>query len=101
MQNQFGTSPADLVAAIGPSIGGCCYQVGDEVASQFETWLPEMGQGCRLLDLRRVNALQLAGAGVQDVWVASDCTFCKPGYWSFRRDREGAGRMLSFIGASK
>src|SRR5713226_5378466 len=41
MHMQFGTDPADLLAAIGPSIGGCCYEVGTEVATQFLSQFPE------------------------------------------------------------
>jgi copper oxidase (laccase) domain-containing protein len=41
MQMDFGTEPADLIAAIGPGIGGCCYPVGSEVAKEFESQFPE------------------------------------------------------------
>jgi YfiH family protein len=41
MQMQFKSNPADLLAAIGPSIGGCCYEVGTEVATQFLSQFPE------------------------------------------------------------
>lgn len=41
MQMEFGTRPADLIAAIGPGIGGCCYEVGSEVAREFDSQFPE------------------------------------------------------------
>jgi len=102
------TRPADLRAAIGPSIGPCCYQVGPEVARQFETWLSETGQTAAskeapaFLDLPGINETQLRRAGVSDIWKSGECTFCTGGkFFSFRREREQAGRMLSFIGWQK
>jgi YfiH family protein len=100
MSAQFGTRAEDVAAAIGPSIGGCCYEVGSEVARQFGTWVPTLKQaeGPVKLDLRAINELQLRQAGVEDVWISGDCTFCSSEYYSFRREREEAGRMVSFIG---
>ena len=44
MQMEFGTRPQDVVAALGPSIGRCCYEVGDEVAREFQAQFPEARQ---------------------------------------------------------
>ncbi len=41
MRAEFGTDPADVVAALGPGIGRCCYEVGSEVAQQFEAKFPD------------------------------------------------------------
>jgi polyphenol oxidase len=41
MQMDYGTQPADVIAAIGPAIGGCCYEVGSEVAREFASQFPE------------------------------------------------------------
>lgn len=100
MKSRFGTRPEHVVAAIGPSIGGCCYEVGPVVARQFGTWVPNMEQVDEpaLLDLKTVNQLQLASLGVRDVWVSQDCTFCGSDFFSFRREKEQAGRMISYIG---
>jgi YfiH family protein len=100
MSVQFGTRAEDITAAIGPSIGGCCYEVGSEVARQFGRWLPNLRQseGPVKLNLRAINELQLRQAGVEDIWSSGDCTFCSPEYYSFRREREEAGRMISYIG---
>jgi polyphenol oxidase len=98
---RFGSRAEDLHAAVGPSIGPCCYEVGVEVARQFDTPEPERGtaQGPRKIDLPGINEIQLRDAGVTDVWVAHECTFCESAkYYSFRREKEHAGRMMSFVG---
>jgi polyphenol oxidase len=41
MQMEFGTRPEDVVAALGPGIGRCCYEVGEEVAREFAAQFPE------------------------------------------------------------
>jgi copper oxidase (laccase) domain-containing protein len=96
MGEEFGTRPDDIYAAIGPSIGPCCYEVGEEVAAKFG--IP--GSGHVHLDLRAINAGQLTDAGVpaRNVSTSPACTKCESDlYHSFRRDREAAGRMISWI----
>lgn len=98
---RYGAHAQDLHAAIGPAIGACCYEVSPEVARQFGTWIPEYADAVlpRRIDLARVNAIQLSRAGVTNIWTAGECTFCNPDrYFSFRREKEQAGRMTSFIG---
>jgi len=69
--------------------------VGPEVALRF---------GIRVsvpvhLDLPTINEMQLRAAGVSDIWKSGECTFCSVDrFYSFRRERERAGRMLSFVG---
>ncbi len=107
MQMRFGTKPVDLLAAIGPSIGGCCYEVGTEVASEFRSqfpnaseWFDELRTGDEpnplqwlnmappghqpppknvLLDLRKANRAQLLEAGLrsQNIMVSDWCTACR------------------------
>ena len=103
MSSTFGSHPGEIIAAIGPSIGPCCYQVSPEVAHRFGTWVPEWEQfsGPGNIDLDRVNRIQLERAGVQNIWSAGVCTQCDHRFWSFRRQKENAGRMLSFIGIAK
>ena len=94
MRREFGTSPGHVIAAIGPGIGACCYQVGEEVARRFG--LTQAGP----VDLAAENLRQLTGHGVprSSIRVAGICTFCNPAqFYSFRRDRESAGRMISYI----
>lgn len=98
---RWNSRPENLRAAIGPSIGGCCYEVGAEVAHRFETWRPELkhASGPVHLDLPAINEAQLRATGVRNIWRSGECTFCVPGrFYSYRRERERAGRMVSFIG---
>jgi polyphenol oxidase len=93
MQDRFGTDVRDLLAAIGPGIGECCYRVGEDVRRQFGL----NGAGC--VDLAGENQRQLIEAGVADsqIDVLRICTFCDARFYSWRRDKERAGRMISFI----
>ncbi len=98
---RWNTGPENLRAAIGPSIGGCCYEVGADVARRFEKWQPGLGaaDGPVRLDLRAINETQLRAVGVRNIWKSTECTFCLSGkFYSFRRERDQAGRMISFIG---
>jgi len=119
MQMEFGSEPKDLLAAIGPTIGGCCYEVGTEVAADFSAkfsnaseffdelrtgdepnplqWLNMMPPGHQpppkkvLLDLKKANRLQLIEAGVREsnIFVSELCTSCDVGRL-FSYRKEGA-----------
>lgn len=94
MRENYKTNPREVVAAIGPGIGGCCYEVGDEVAREFGF------PGRTHLDLLIENRKQLVDCGVpaKNVEALNVCTFCDAErFFSFRRERENAGRMTSFI----
>jgi purine-nucleoside/S-methyl-5'-thioadenosine phosphorylase / adenosine deaminase len=87
--SRFDTPPA---AAVGPGIGGCCYEVGPEVAERFAD-VPAALDG-RMLDLRGVIGAQLEAAGVGEVEHIDRCTSCEPDlYFSHRRDRGLTGRQ--------
>jgi YfiH family protein len=97
---RWNTRPGNVRAAIGPSIGVCCYEVGADVAKQFERWTPVSEN--RHLDLPAINEIQLRAEGVADIWISGECTFCMAErFFSFRREREQARRMMSFIGLQK
>ena len=96
---------ARLEAAIGPAIGGCCYEVGDEVYDAFRSAYGPLTAaawsrpGAKWhLDLRLAVRLLLAQAGVEHVETLGPCTRCDIRYHSYRRDGAGAGRQLSFVG---
>jgi purine-nucleoside/S-methyl-5'-thioadenosine phosphorylase / adenosine deaminase len=81
---------------VGPGIGGCCYEVGDEVREAFGD-IEGAVQG-RMLDLRAVIAAKLAAAGVTEVQHVDECTSCSPElYFSHRRDLGVTGRQAGII----
>ena len=95
----------DLIAALGPAIGPCCYEVGEEVRAALGAGAaPAFRPGPRgrpHLDLRAANRLQLLEAGLRadNVHAIEECTACRPDrYHSHRRDGSAAGRMISYIG---
>jgi purine-nucleoside/S-methyl-5'-thioadenosine phosphorylase / adenosine deaminase len=99
---------SDVVAAIGPSIGPCCYRVGAELVDAFRdagwpketaTWFEQRADGW-YLDLWRANLDQLVQQGVSRdaVHVAGLCTACHPDwFFSYRREGAGTGRMAAYI----
>jgi polyphenol oxidase len=80
-------------AAVGPGIGPCCYEVGEEVLESFA----DLGEGVatgRMLDLPEVARRLLAAAGVQRVESAGLCTSCEADlFFSRRRDQGRTGRQ--------
>lgn len=106
MRMRFGSNPPDIVAALGPAVGGCCYEVGTELVTKFtsqfadaEEWFDELRTGDEpnplqwlnmmppghqpppknvRLDLRKVNRAQLLEAGLSDenIFVSDLCTAC-------------------------
>jgi polyphenol oxidase len=80
-------------AAIGPGIGPCCYEVGEEVLGAFSGLGDSVTEG-RMLDLPEVARQLLARAGVQRVESAGLCTSCEEElFFSHRRDRGRTGRQ--------
>lgn len=107
MGEAFGTKTSKLLAAIGPSIGACCYEVDDFVrdqASGYEEFFAFKGGGKYLLDLWGMNVKQLFEAGVpkENIMVAGVCTndnyqlFC-----SYRAEQGKTGRMGVCLSARK
>ncbi len=114
MQEVFGTRGEDCVAAVGPSISACCYEVGDEVREAFErrsdgAGLVSRHDGEWRLDLWEANRRQLVGAGIPEmaVTVMRECTACsrdaagRRRYFSHRAEKGKTGRMLGVIGVRR
>jgi polyphenol oxidase len=79
-------------AAIGPGIGPCCYEVGEEVLSAFAD-LDDVARG-RMLDLTAVATALLERAGVDAIEPSGLCTSCnRELFYSYRRDGERTGRQ--------
>jgi polyphenol oxidase len=83
-------------AAIGPGIGPCCYEVGEEVLAEFAD-LDGVADG-RMLDLPAVARALLERAGVESIESAEICTSDNPGlFYSHRRDGERTGRQAGLV----
>ncbi|MGH7374701.1 MAG: peptidoglycan editing factor PgeF [Candidatus Rokuibacteriota bacterium] len=102
---EAGSAAADLVVAIGPSIGPCCYEVDAPVIARleaafsgaWEAWATPKGPGKWMLDLWGANRDQLIAAGVRPerIDLLRLCTGCRPDLlFSYRRER-GAGRLVA------
>jgi purine-nucleoside/S-methyl-5'-thioadenosine phosphorylase / adenosine deaminase len=91
MYAEYGSTPGDIRAGIGPGICGRCYEVGAEVASQFEARFIKQGEGDRfLLDLAAANRAQLEESGVGEVHVMGLCTKETQYLPSHRRNPDGS-----------
>jgi len=120
MRMRFGSKPGDLLAAVGPSIGGCCYEVGTELVTKFtsqfagaEDWFDELRTGDEpnplqwlnmmppghqpppknvRLDLRKANRSQLLAAGIveKNIFISDLCTGCHTDLL-FSYRKEGVG----------
>jgi YfiH family protein len=83
-----------LAAAIGPGIGPCCYEVGEEVAAPYRERFGEDVLHGRNLDLAEAAERALRAAGVRSVERTGHCTACEPAlFFSHRRDRGVTGRQ--------
>jgi copper oxidase (laccase) domain-containing protein len=96
--------PGDLVAAVGPHIEQCCFEVGEDVAEQIAAATPEgdaivdRSYEKPHVDLRRVIDRQLRDAEVAELDHVAGCTMCDPvRFHSYRRDGAVSGRMLAAI----
>jgi YfiH family protein len=83
-------------AAIGPGIGPCCYEVGEEVLAEFDD-LDGVAEG-RMLDLPAVAKALLERSGVSASESSDLCTSCNPElFYSHRRDGERTGRQAGLV----
>jgi YfiH family protein len=102
--SRFHVDPQDLTVILGPHIGVCCYEVGEEVTAMFvDPAVIERRAEWRKphLNLAEANRRQFIQAGIasERIVVSSLCTLCREDlFFSYRRDGTKAGRMLSVIG---
>ncbi len=108
LQHASGADPRQVLAAIGPCIGRCCYEVSPELAASFRAQFgPEAADDPAKtpkphLDLRHCVELALREAGVPEERIeqVEGCTSCDIGaFFSHRRDKGRTGRHLAFIEA--
>ncbi len=108
MEHAFASDPAELIAAIGPSIGPCCYEVGEEVIAAIKDGFTDADDllvrsvsGSLHLDLWETNRRQLVEAGIpaEHIEVTSLCTSCHTElFFSHRAESGKTGRFAAVIG---
>lgn len=126
LKDRYGVEPSSVEVALGPAIGGCCYEIGADVSVPLGQRWGSLAERClqtragrKFCDLRNLNALLLEKAGVPPtrIFKIGPCTSCtSDDFFSYRRDlsaaclsetarsqvaqagREETGRQLSFIG---
>ena len=103
-----GSNPTQVLVALGPAIGPCCYEVGPEVEEAFgpggASFFVPGPVGRKRLDVAAANRAQLEEMGVRSDNIDSLdlCTRCREDlFFSYRRDGANAGRMISLIGLSR
>jgi YfiH family protein len=110
LQSTYGVRPERLIAAVGPSIGPCCYEVSESTyqsfrdaghhATMLERWFEPRPSGKFYLDLWRATRDQLEGAGMMpdNIHVAELCTKTHADtFHSYRVQEANAGRMIGII----
>lgn len=101
MVKQFGSDKKEILAAIGPSIGQCCYKVDEVVAREFgDKEFIKKEDDCWRLDLKKANLSQMVSSGIleKNIFVEDLCTSCRNDlFFSYRKDGKVTGRQLNFI----
>ncbi len=103
MSEMYGCEPKNIIAAVAPSIGSCCYEVGEDVAKHFfDTRDGYIQKGEKyMLDLPSINKKQLLDVGLEDenIEMSDVCTACEVDrYFSYRKEQGCSGRFMSMIG---
>lgn len=105
MAREYGSDPVDVLAAVGPSIGPCCYEVDGKVMAPLQKSMRtddgivnETKPGHWLLDLWEANSRMLMSAGVPraNITIMGVCTACNTGkFYSHRKCGGQTGRMMA------
>ncbi|MOA02188.1 Laccase domain protein [compost metagenome] len=118
MQRAYGSKPEQLMAAIGPSIGDCCYEVDGPVIGQVQQLMDELQLDADLagtllsmkesgkanLNLKEINRQIMIKAGILPIRIELTkwCTGCRRDlFFSHRKENGTTGRMASWIGIRK
>ena len=105
MVREFGCKPENIRAAIGPNIGQCHFETGEDVPEalletfgpEAETYIEKRGEKY-FPDLKAINALALRRAGVTEIEISTDCTYCRPDrFWSHRVTKGERGSQGALI----
>lgn len=105
MHDTFGTEPKDLLCALGPAIGPCCFETDDDVpaamhdalGTQADPFLTRRGAKWHI-DLKAINAHWLKSLGVRHIDICPHCTACRQDlYWSHRKVGNARGAQIALL----
>ena len=105
MHDTFGTEPEDLLCALGPAIGPCCFETDDDVpaamhdalGAQADPFLTRRGAKWHI-DLKAINAHWLKSLGVRHIDICPHCTACRQDlYWSHRKVGNARGAQIALL----
>lgn len=106
MVKNFDCNIQDIKVGIGPSIGPCCYEIGEDVEKLFKVQYPDdmdiikRVNGKMYLDLWKVNKKNLLEAGIvnKNIFLSGYCTSCNVGeLYSYRKEKGTKNRMIAAI----
>ncbi len=100
MIEEFGTQPENVIAAMGPSAGPCCYETGEDTAMLFRSTSAIKRGGEIYIDLKveLKDHLLMVGLNSRNIEIFPDCTICNEKlYFSHRRNNVSSGRMMGYI----
>ena len=96
----MGSNPRDITAIIGPAIGLCCYEVGEDVFNQLKSTVKDFEglYGGNKVDLKGINARQLEEIGVEDIDICPYCTSCNNDlFFSYRKENGTTNRHSAVL----
>ena len=104
MINDFGSKPVDIIAAIGPAISMCCYNVGEDVLEKLLSTVKdkngvfEKRENEYFVDLKEINKRQLEQSGVKNIDVCPYCTVCDNDmFFSYRKENATTNRHSAIL----
>ena len=101
LRKEFGCLSEDLLVALGPSIGPCCYEIDEKVfQSEWAPFAIPKEKGKWMIDLSKINIDQIEKEGVKEesIYRIGLCTRCRNDLFFSHRKEGQTGRQLSFIG---
>lgn len=105
MHDAFGTEPKDLLCALGPAIGQCCFETDDDVpaamcqalGAEAEPFMTRRGEKWHI-DLKDINVHWLRRLGVEHIDICPHCTACRQDlYWSHRKVGNARGAQIALL----
>lgn len=101
METKFGSNPRDILVAIGPCIGQCCFEFGSDATDYFDIkYLKDSKDGKYMVDLRSyiLDSLTSVGVNKNNIDICDACTMCNTDkFYSFRANKDKTGRQAAII----